>query len=155
MTVTNGKVLLSDIRLYCNQPKTEGLVKKDGDTIICCPVGPDGSILAPGGGGWSPDAVYLCWPQEEKESKLEEGGFASIFRSVGIKKEKLDDDISFTCLVTAEESKKMKQNKLGLPVQLVDVGDDREQARKLGRCDSYLQNLKTLLTDPLTDRGRC
>ena len=74
---------------------------------------------------------------------------------MGIKKEKLDDDISFTCLVTAEESKKMKQNKLGLPVQLVDVGDDREQARKLGRCDSHLQNLKTLLTDSLTDRGRC
>ena len=26
-----------------------------------------------------------------------------------------------------------------------------EQARKLGRCDSYLQNLKTLPTHPLTD----
>ena len=38
------------------------------------------------------------------------GSLASIFRPVGIKKEKDDDgDISFTCLVTAEEAKRMKK----------------------------------------------
>ena len=35
----------------------------------------------------------------------------------------------------------------------------RKQARKLGRCDSNLQNLKALLTHSLThspnDQGRC
>ena len=58
-SVTNGKVLLSDISLYCQQSKAEGLVTKDGDTLVCCPVGPHGSILA-SAGDWSPTAVYLC-----------------------------------------------------------------------------------------------
>ena len=35
--------------------------------------------------------------------------------------------------------------------QKVKIGRESEQARKLGRCDSYLQNLKTLPTHSLTD----
>ena len=46
------------------------------------------------------------------------GSLASIFRPAGIKEEKDDDgDISFTCLVTAEEAKRMKK-KMGCQVTL-------------------------------------
>ena len=60
------------------------------------------------------------------------------------------------CFIDVKVEKPEKKMTFKEEFSWVRLRNVKKQARMLGRCESYLQNLKlSLTTHSLTDRGRC